>query len=221
MRAKPNDSFLEERIQKYDKWLKRGDISYSSRVIPIRESFEPKQWVMPSEQVLEILRNAQSIALTHCICRTHYARCDNPREVCFNIDEVADKGIAEGKARRISMEEAEEVLRVANEKGLIHLSFYLPGQKMFALCSCCNCCCHDLQIMNSYGRKDLIAYSEYVAETDMDMCTHCGDCIDRCAFVARRWEGDEMVYSPEACYGCGLCVTTCPTEATAIRRREA
>ena len=82
------------------------------------------------------------------------------------------------------------------------------------------CCCHDLQFLTGYGRGDLIAYSEYVAWTEVGLCTHCGDCIERCVFESRIWEGELMVYQPDACRGCGLCVTVCPVEATVMQRRR-
>ncbi|SMC63029.1 hypothetical protein SAMN02746065_10629 [Desulfocicer vacuolatum DSM 3385] len=49
------DPFLEKRIVNYDKWLSKGQISASSKVIPVSESLNAKQWVLPTEQVIEIL----------------------------------------------------------------------------------------------------------------------------------------------------------------------
>jgi hypothetical protein len=37
------DAFLEKRIARYDKWLGKGRISYTSKVIPVSESFQAKQ----------------------------------------------------------------------------------------------------------------------------------------------------------------------------------
>lgn len=218
---KPNnkDLFLEKRLEKYDNWLKAGKIPYASRVVPVRESVEAKQLVMPSEQALEILRAADTIALTDCECRTHYKRCDNPLEVCFLLDDVAVKNIEKGRGRQVSLEKAKDVLRYANEKGLVHLSFYMPGNKIYAFCSCCYCCCHDLQLLRLYDRADLIARSKYIAVTDIKACTDCGECIDRCLFGARVQEEERMHYNPEACYGCGLCVNVCPEEATVLKQQ--
>jgi len=42
------DPFLEKYLVKYDEWLNKGQISYSSKVIPISESFNTKQWVLPT-----------------------------------------------------------------------------------------------------------------------------------------------------------------------------
>ncbi|NQT68169.1 MAG: hypothetical protein HQ552_01165 [Desulfobacteraceae bacterium] len=98
---------------RYDKWLGAGEISYASKVVPIRESIEAKQWIMPSEQALEILRSANAIALNNCECRSHYQRCDNPLEVSFLMDEVAVKKVEKGRARFVFLEEAEDILRYA------------------------------------------------------------------------------------------------------------
>ncbi len=80
---KNNDPYLEKKIVEYDEWIEKGQISYSSKVIPVSESFNPKQWVLPTDQAMEILRSAKSVAVQNCECRTRYKRCDNPLEVCF------------------------------------------------------------------------------------------------------------------------------------------
>ena len=212
---KNNDPFLDERLNRYDKWLNKKLISFSSKVIPVCESLEGKQWILPEARVREILKTARSIALTHCLCRTHYKRCDSPTEVCLLMNETGEKSVAMGKGRHIDTDEAVRVLRKADESGLVHLSLYRPDHQVFALCSCCNCCCHDLQIIQQYDRRELMVHSEYIAETDMELCIHCGECPDRCVFKARKMDASgELAYDPGACYGCGLCVSVCPVRAT-------
>jgi len=220
MKLEKSDQFLEKYLEKYDQWMSAGEISYASKVVPVRESFDAQQWIIPSEQALEILRSAETIALTNCICRSHYKRCNHPLDVCVLLDEIAVKYVAKQNARDVSLEEAEDVLRNANKRGLVHLSFYMPGNKMYAFCSCCDCCCHDLQLMRLYGRNDIIARSEYVVTTDMEACSDCGECIERCFFGARIWHEEKMDYNPEACYGCGLCITVCPEEATELQHKD-
>ncbi len=214
-----DDAFLAVRLARYDRWRQEGRVAYSSRVIPVGESLATRQWVLPGGQVLELLRRARSFAVTRCECRTHYRRCDNPSEVCFLLDDVADRHVAEGTARRISLEQAAEALGQADARGLVHLTIYRPDHRASAVCSCCPCCCHDLQFLRLYGRGDLIAHSDYVAETDADACTHCGDCIERCGFGARTWDGGLVRYDPLACYGCGVCVGACAASATTLRPR--
>ena len=214
------DDFLEKRIVKYDEWLEDGKISFSSRVIPISESFNAKQWVLPSEQAEEIVRNAQFIAVQDCECRSHYKRCDHPLEVCLLFDEVGSKLVSRNEARRISFNESKELLKKADDSGLIHLALYMPDHKIYALCSCCTCCCHELQIVKQYDRSDILVQSDYVAITDFDICIHCGDCVERCFFEARTFEEDAMKYHPDMCLGCGLCVSVCPVEATSMVLRN-
>jgi Pyruvate/2-oxoacid:ferredoxin oxidoreductase delta subunit len=218
-RNEPEDAWLEERLSQYDGWLQERRIPVSSKVVPVRESLETRQWVLPTERVLDLIRNARSCALIDCDCRSHYRRCDNPVETCFLINDAADAYLENGKGRQVSLAEAEEVLRHADERGLVHLTIYNPHQYVYAVCNCCSCCCHDLQFLKLHGRSDMIARSEYVAETDAEQCVHCGDCVARCVFGARQWEGGVMVYNAAACYGCGLCVSVCSVGATTMLRR--
>ena len=213
------DAFLEKRLTRYDQWMAKGQISFSSKVIPVSESLDAKQWVMPTEQVLRVLETAESIALQNCECRTHYKRCDKPLEVCLLLNKVGDRAVAQGNARHISLNEATAVLKKANQSGLVHICLYMPDHEVFALCSCCSCCCHDLQIIQCTGRNDIMMRSEYVAVTDFDSCIHCGDCLERCLFDARSIQGDALAFESEKCVGCGLCVTTCPVEAISMTTR--
>jgi Pyruvate/2-oxoacid:ferredoxin oxidoreductase delta subunit len=160
------------------------------------------------------------MALQKCECRTHYKRCDKPLEVCFLLNDVADKFVAKGLARQVSLAEATDVLRKANESGLVHLSLYMPDHEVFALCSCCSCCCHDLQIVKLFERADVMARSEYVAAMKTDACINCGKCVERCAFGARVLQDEQMEYNAAHCLGCGLCVTSCPVDATSMQPRK-
>ncbi len=214
------NEYLDGRLAQYDQWLKQGKIPTSTKVIPVGQSLSTLQWVLPTEQALKFLRNARSFALTECSCRKREKRCDNPLEVCFLLNDVADKFIATGKGRAVTLDEAKDKLRLANERGLVHLTIYNPEQHVYAVCSCCECCCHDMRFMKAYKRPDLVAHSDYIAVTDLYACVHCGDCVDRCVFDARSLRDGELAYDPNRCYGCGLCVTVCPVEATRMVLRK-
>lgn len=215
------DAFLKDFIDKYDRWLEKDLISYSSKVIPIRESLDNVKHIIPSLQALEILKAAHTITLARCICRQRYKNCDNPLEVCFVLNETGEKWIEKGLSKKIDIDTAKTVLKQANLNKLIHLTLYKPDHEVFALCSCCSCCCHDLQLVMKYGKSYILTTSDYIAEDDPTKCIHCGECVDRCEFNARTLEGGgEMRYAHEDCYGCGLCVTTCPEDAIALRKRK-
>ena len=77
------DTNLEGYINKYDKWLEQDLISYSSKVIPIKESMDNVKHIIPSQQAMQILKKARLITIAKCICRQRYKNCDKPLEVCF------------------------------------------------------------------------------------------------------------------------------------------
>jgi Pyruvate/2-oxoacid:ferredoxin oxidoreductase delta subunit len=213
------DPFLTRRVAQYDEWLAQGLISHSARVVPVGESLTPRQWVLPAGQVTDVLRAARSIAVQNCECRTHYRRCDHPREVCLLLNQVGERLVEKGEARAVSLDEAEGILRQADASGLVHLSLYMPDHQVYALCSCCACCCHDLQIVRAFARPDLLVHADYVARTDPTACVDCGACVPRCVFGARAMRAGALVYRPASCAGCGLCVTVCPTGATTMALR--
>jgi ferredoxin len=213
------DSYLTKYSNRYDRWLGNSKIAYTSRVIPINKSLEARQWVMPTQQAISILTQASSFALTACSCRTHY-QCDKPKEVCFLLNDVADKAVEQKEARRIDFNEAKQVLKSSAEAGLVHLSLYRPDQEVFALCNCCSCCCHDLQLLIKYNRTELVVHSEFIAGTNETLCTDCGLCAENCPFKARNLTDNGLSFDSERCYGCGVCVPMCPENAIEMRKRN-
>jgi protein associated with RNAse G/E len=55
------DDFLEERLDRYDRWVREKKTPFSSKVIPVRESLATRQWEIPTAQVIEMLRNTRSL----------------------------------------------------------------------------------------------------------------------------------------------------------------
>ena len=215
------DEFLQKYLDRFEQWSREGTISSSSRVVPVGSARDARQWILPSEQALAIVKEARTIGLQKCVCRLHYSQCDNPLEVCLVFNEVADTLVNKGVARIISLEEASDVLIQADAHGLVHLSLYMPDHQVFALCSCCSCCCHDLRLVREHHHREMIAHAEFLAVTDTKLCTDCLLCIERCVFQARNIRSGKMMYDPASCLGCGLCVSVCtPGATTLIKRRE-
>ena len=215
------DDWLKERVYQYDQWLADKKIPYASKIIPVGESLIDKQWILPTEQVFKYILNSRSFSIAPCACRTHYQRCSNPIDICISLNDISDKLVEKRYARRISLDEMLLKLKQANEHGLVHLTLYNPDHHPYAICSCCRCCCHDLQLLIKFNRKDLIAKSEYIAIWDSESCSHCGICVDRCVFGARFMKLNKVEYNLHKCYGCGLCVTACPNHAIRLERKTA
>ncbi|MFH2059100.1 MAG: 4Fe-4S binding protein [Pseudomonadota bacterium] len=213
------DKNLKTYITKYDRWLKEKLISHSSKVIPVNESLDGIKHMIPSVQAIDILEKAHLITLAECICRQRYKRCDKPLEVCFILDETGEKWIEKGLSKKIDLAFAKTILKQANEHGLVHLTLFKPDHKVFALCSCCSCCCHDLQLVLAYGKDYLLLKSDYIAHDEPALCQDCGQCIQRCQFFARQLKDNQVSYDPEKCVGCGLCITSCPENAITLGLR--
>ncbi|MEA1968972.1 MAG: ATP-binding protein [Thermodesulfobacteriota bacterium] len=55
-----------------------------------------------------------------------------------------------------------------------------------------------------------------IAEINPDICTECGECIERCQFNAIS---DDFVVDSISCEGCSVCVHFCPVEAISFEQQ--
>jgi ferredoxin/DNA-binding transcriptional ArsR family regulator len=186
------------------------------KILPVLDAVvEPVSVVLPYETAVSILEKARSASLRDCGCRVTYRHCGNPLRTCLAINEFSDELVERGVAEEISLEEAKEVLRIANAHGLVNQALYTDWLKgeVFDICSCCSCCCVYLRTFMSYGVKHHIAKSGLIAKVDNEQCTGCGVCVQRCIFEARKLENGKSTVIEGNCYGCGLCTTTCAAHA--------
>lgn len=195
------------------------NIGAFQRTIPVQESVEVAHHVAPYDDAYEILRRQELIVLTPCACRTQRRMfgkdCGKPREVCFMFGPMGQYYIDNGLGRQIDLREALEVLRKAQDAGLITQP--AAAQNPFTMCSCCGDCCGFLHAIRKYPRPAELVFSNYVATMDEGRCSGCGICVERCSMGARSID-DQCVSAidPGRCIGCGLCVTTCPEKATRL-----
>jgi ferredoxin len=186
------------------------------QTIPIEQEIPATHQALPYQQVSTIIENGKAFRLNECICKKERgimdAPCKKPREVCLAISPVAEAEFIFDWGRAISKEQACQMLRQAEEAGLVHLTANVESGHTF-ICNCCGCCCGVLRSMNEFDLTNVIN-SHFYAEIEQDDCNNCGICLDeRCQVKAIR--ETDMSYSviKERCIGCGLCVTTCPTDA--------
>ncbi len=235
--------YMNARLRIYDKFLAEKRIPTSSQVITLDEAIpspdlsrlhrhphEGITRVTPTSQAVALLQGPGRLTLIPCSCRLTFQRCDQPLETCIQMGDSAEEFLARGVGREITGEEAGEILKIANSRGLVHMAIYAPGMGAYALCSCCECCCHDLQAYKRHGRNNWIARADFIAVDDPEACTGCGRCVKRCVFGARQGASQRdsrpspgqrpVNYDPSLCYGCGLCVTTCPAGAIKMAPRH-
>ena len=193
------------------------------RVIPIEEGIAAKKEALPYELVSQFIERSQAFAVEACVCKKEMRLmdkgCDKPEEVCLALAPVPGAFDSFPWGRPISKEEAYAVLKRSEEAGLVHTSANVQSGHLY-ICNCCGCCCGFLRSINELGINDSFA-SSYYAEIDPDACSGCGLCRDeRCQVRAIEERGDAYEVIRSRCIGCGLCVTTCPTQAIRLVRKS-
>ncbi|MFH1058250.1 MAG: 4Fe-4S binding protein [Pseudomonadota bacterium] len=207
-----------------DAWQKAPQL----RTIPVGRSLDARHEVMAYEQASVLVGNQRKILVAPCICRREHAitgeACNKPEEACLVFGMGVDYYEKNGLGRRITVDEALDILKAADKAGLVLQPS--NSQKIMNICCCCGCCCHVLKSMKRHPRPAELAASAFVARLDTNKCTGCGVCVKRCQMDALSLSGADKndrkaVLDPDRCIGCGLCVTTCPGQALELARKPA
>jgi electron transport complex protein RnfB len=192
------------------------------RIIPVEQSIDADIELLPYERASELLESAKSFGVRECICRKQKGmigeRCDYPLENCLNFAPVEGAFANQPHVRPITREEALQILREAEEAGLVH-SVYNQQEGIFYICNCCPCCCGIMRGVVEFGHAHALARSNYQAAVDTSACTGCESCLERCHFEALSVPDDVCVVDIARCMGCGLCVSACPTDAIRLVKR--
>jgi formate hydrogenlyase subunit 6/NADH:ubiquinone oxidoreductase subunit I len=191
------------------------------RTIPIGRSLTPEIEVLPYERAEEIISSQARFLVAPCICRREHTMvgkgCGKPEEMCLVFGAGADYYRRNGLGRMISREEALELLKKAEEAGLVLQPS--NSQRAVNICFCCGCCCQILKAIKAYPKPADLVSSPFVASLDSETCVGCGTCLERCQMEALRLEDEVAALDAERCIGCGLCVSTCPTNSLALIRK--
>lgn len=207
--------FMEEEWPEVAKTLNKLLPRPFTRVIPVGVTIEAKTHVLAFEDVREIIEKARSLSVTKCTCRLTAHKCDRTLEACLQINRGADYNLARGTGRRLTKEQALEIVRQAEEDGLIHVVMNKQNVDQF-ICNCCPCCCQTMPILIK-NNISVVEPSRFAAKVNPDLCTACGTCLDRCYFGAIAVQENEAAQVDEGrCMGCGLCQVTCPSGALSM-----
>jgi len=115
--------------------------------------------------------------------------------------------------RRINKQEARDIIDLAEEHGLVHMSSNTSDDIGF-ICNCDRYHCEAIKTALRREKPGQFFTSGFQPQFDEDICTACEECIERCPAEALAMGDDDL---PEVdldrCFGCAVCATGCPSEA--------
>ncbi len=199
------------------------------RVVPAYGAIKDLPGVLPQENIVEMIRAQEKIAVVPCSCRnvTHLAGdgCKFTDEMslwhCIQFGRGAEYVVARGSGKEITVDEALEIIKRAEEDGLVHTwpnTGKIVDKRVTVNCNCCSDCC-EFFLSARYGNvpiENLLEKSRYVAYVEGDLCIACGMCEERCHFNAIEID-DIAKVDEEKCFGCGVCVVGCEQEAIKLK----
>jgi len=195
------------------------------KVLPAVEAIERSSGLAednltPEENIREVIKTAELRSVVSCACRRKLRRCDRPLRVCLQFNKVVEYAISRGAGPKLSVEEAIAIADEAEKAGLIHTRMIWLGPELQEICNCCGDGCMYFDPAIRYGGvNQSLEKSRFRAEVNLDQCTGCQDCVERCILDAVEIKEVPLSkklkasINQEQCVGCGVCVVACETGA--------
>ncbi|MBD3256113.1 MAG: hypothetical protein GF383_13535 [Candidatus Lokiarchaeota archaeon] len=190
-----------------------------------KEVAVPEEEVLGTQSIERLIEKFDDIAVGHCFCRHHQDLLGNPcettdiRENCFTFGKSARFVVDHGFARKVSKEEALDIMKKSEEAGLVHKAYHPHGNEArdeTSLCNCCKCCCATFDLWRS-GVMAMINSTNFLAKTNQELCVGCGLCVEKCPVDAIELNEDNKAERNENwCIGCGICAHFCPESAITL-----
>jgi len=217
-----------ENLRPYDRTVSILDKNVSGKeiLISINEEIEvPEERIIPTQEVQEIIKKFDDIAVGHCFCRHHQDLLENPceitslRETCFSFGKSARYTSEQGFARMISKDEALQILKKCEESGLVHKAIHPHSdvtKTETSVCNCCKCCCGVFDWWR-IGMTALINWTNFLSNIDNSLCIGCGTCMEKCPVDAIQLNDDNIAEVNKIyCIGCGVCAHFCSENAISL-----
>lgn len=201
-------------LEKYLERLKQqgAQAPYS----PLRPTDDRVLTLEETLQMIDSREDAPYLAL--CDCRALLGDCQKPKETCLTYRTAENSFAAKGLAKKITKEEAKEIVRRADREGLIHTA------NAGGICNCCTDCCYLFRAARRLGIADTWPAMDKCIQLEEKSCIGCGLCERRCPFgvfeVHVEAGGRKAALKrPQACEGCGLCAGVCPGGSLSLAER--
>jgi len=187
---------------------------------------------VPIEECEEIFDIATSIVRIPCPCRYEAGVKDDGYCLAITtkpIDRYLDEAFADydagpdlAKFQTLTKPEAVALLQRAEDEGLMHSVWTFVTPFIGAICNCSlEAGCMAMRITIEHDTP-IMFKGHYRAEVDVDACSGCAACVERCPFgaVAMAPGTGRAEVDREKCYGCGVCRSACAFEAISLSARE-
>ncbi|MEG1558132.1 MAG: FAD-dependent oxidoreductase, partial [Oscillospiraceae bacterium] len=155
------------------------------RVIPVEAAIKSDAKSVSYEQISYYLDKYDIYSVSDCSCRKSRRilgqGCGHlEADMCIQLGTGAEYYIRTGRARQVTRAEVEEILKRAEENGLMHQMPNIEGLgESAAICNCCACSCFAMRVATMFKSPDAIR-SNYVSQVDKEKCVACGQCVENC-----------------------------------------
>lgn len=155
------------------------------RVIPIESAIKDIPGTEPWERLSYYLDKYDVFSVSDCSCRQSRRVIDEgcghlEKDICVQMGTGAEYYIRTGRGRQVSRAEVEEILKFAENNGLMHEMPHTDGVgESAAICNCCGCACFSMRLATYFRTPDAIR-SNYSAVSEAEKCVACGQCVENC-----------------------------------------
>ena len=175
------------------------------------EKMHQSDFLTLEETLRAIDETPNDISVVPCNCRAivryHNKNVDNcitigPRQ--YDINSQQNRGYG----RKLSKEEAKELVKNCNKEGLMH-----SGEDG-GFCHCDAVACFPMRMSKELGARLVYPRAHYSIDWRENECINCGKCTKICNFGAFAYDAySNVAFNPERCYGCTICSNNCPKKA--------
>ena len=173
-------------LEKITPMVPLGGAGIGMHVIPVEKAIPSEQQSLSIEHISYWLEKYKGkYAVGACSCRRSRRiqgeGCGHLEDdMCIGVGDMADYCVETGKGRYVTYEEVMEILKRAEDNGLVHQITNIDGDdKIFAICNCCVCSCYGLRTSQLFNTPNM-SRSAYVAHVESDKCVACGQCVEYC-----------------------------------------
>lgn len=193
--------------------------------VPINQEIEHKTTIVPLQELKELIRKTDYIAVGTCICRHQGALLGKPSvkptNNCMMLGESGKFSTERGFTTRLTQEEAIKRLEEAEEAGLIHSFANSPDLYSNILCNCYKDHCLIIKGSRRSPVPSQSVNARWLVKIKEDACINCEACIPRCQMDALKMVDGKLVREELRCIGCGICMWACPADAMVLEPRPA